>query len=105
MRHASLLLAAYVWFSCGCAYKLAGVGKDLGHVETKEEMHAILGQPVARGIVEGGEYEEFRTRKVIAEDQSLTSEGYAMLWISTWGAADLVLVPCQLCLLGQRTLL
>jgi hypothetical protein len=67
-------------------------------------MHALLGEPVARGVAEGVEYEEFRTRMVIAKSQWL-AEGYGMLWVTTCGAVDLIGVPYELCLLSKRTLL
>jgi hypothetical protein len=84
---------------------IARAGKDLGEVKSKEEMHAVLGEPAARGVADGKQYEEFRTRKMIAEDQSFGGEGYAMLLIMTCGACDLVFVPYECCLLGKRTLL
>ena len=80
-------------------------GKDLGSIETKQQMHAFLGEPVAKGVDESGPYEEFRTRKVIAESPLSYGEGYAMLLFMTCGAVDLVAVPEQLYLLGKRSLL
>jgi hypothetical protein len=69
-------------------------------------MHTILGEPVASGVLDGEEYEEFRTHKVIAKDQTMKylSEGYAMLWFGTFGTFDLVCVSYELGRLGKRTL-
>jgi hypothetical protein len=84
---------------------IARAGKDLGSVETKQQMHAVLGEPAVKGVEERGPYEEFRTREVIAEDWSVKGEGYAMLLGTTCGAVELVAVPYQLYLLGKRSLL
>jgi YD repeat-containing protein len=105
MRCPFLFVSACLTFSCGCAFMIAGAGKDLGRVESKRDMHAALGEPVAKGVADGREYEEFRTRKVIAEDLTFQVEGYGMAWACTLGTIDLVCVPYQCYLLGKRTLL
>jgi hypothetical protein len=67
-------------------------------------MHALLGEPVARGVAGGEQYEEFRTRRVIAKDQ-WDCEGYCILCAATCCAPDLVCVPYQLALLAKRAVL
>jgi hypothetical protein len=104
MRHARLALSVCLTLSCGCACMIAGAGKDLGRVGSKEEMHALLGEPVARGVAGGEQYEEFRTRRVIANSQ-WDCEGYCILCATTCCAPDLVCVPYQLGLLAKRTVL
>jgi YD repeat-containing protein len=104
MRYARLFLPFLAAFACGCSCMIAGVGKDLGDVETKAEMHDALGEPVARGLANGEPYEEFRTRMVIADDQSASDEGYALLLFISCGTSELVTVPYQLGLLCKRSL-
>jgi hypothetical protein len=99
------LLSVCLAFCSGCTGLIAGAGKDLGKVSSREEMHAVLGKPVASGVAEGKQYEEFRTRKVIAQDQTGTGEAYVIYWASTFGTIELIGVPYQLWLLGKRTLL
>lgn len=83
---------------------IAGAGKDLGAVETKAEMHGVLGEPVGQGVANGEPYEEFRTRMVIADDQSESDEGYALLLFVSCGTSELVTVPYQLGLLCKRSI-
>jgi YD repeat-containing protein len=102
MRILCLLLFVFVFLSGGCAQMMASCGKDMGRLHTREEVHAQFGEPVAMGFAEGRFFEEFHTRKRIAQN---FGEGYVMVWILTCGAADLVFVPCELYLTGRRTLL
>ena len=100
-----MFMAANFVFCCGCAAMIGRTGKDLGEVESKEQMHAILGEPpVARGVAEDGPYEEFGTHRVIAEDWTRKGEGYAMMLGMTCGASELVAVPYQLFLQQCRFL-
>ena len=104
MRYARLLLPFLAALACGCSCMIAGAGTDLGAVETKAEMHSVLGEPVTRGLADGQPYEEFRTRMVISDDQSSTDEGYALLLFVSCGTSELVTVPYQLGLLCKRSL-
>jgi YD repeat-containing protein len=50
-------------------------------------------------------YEEFRTRKVIADENFSRGDGYAIGFIITLGTSELIEVPYQLFLLTKRTVL
>ena len=106
MRVAYLLLIATVSFSAGCAGMIARCGKDLTGLETKEEVHAQLGEPAAKGVVDGKPFEEYFTRRKIAEPYPLRyfGPGYPMGLIGTLGTIELILVPEELYLIGKRTL-
>lgn len=67
MQIAYLLLIAPILLSGGCAGMIAGCGRDLTPLKTKEEVHAQLGAPSASGVADGNFFEEFRTRRKIAE--------------------------------------
>ena len=105
MRIACLLLAALASFSSGCAAFIASRGKDLTVLTTKEEVHAVLGEPAASGVDEGQVFEEFRTRQKIATFSWVFGEGYLMLMVGTGGTAELVLTPMELYRVCKGTLL
>lgn len=105
-RTACLLLVAAAYLSGGCAAMVARSGRDLTGLKTREAIRAKLGEPCASGIGEGETFEEFRThRKVAVYPIRYFGPGYAMLLALTWGTADLVLVPYELCLAGRKVLL
>jgi hypothetical protein len=106
MRLVSLLLFACVLPSSGCAALIARSGTDLNALKTKEEIHALLGEPVACGVANGEAFEEYHTRRKISDDAILRlGEGYAMMMILTCGAIDVLYVPQELYLVGRNTLL
>jgi hypothetical protein len=103
MRPLYLLLAASVALSGGCAPLIVGCGEDLASLKTKEEVHARLGEPAVRGVTDGLPFEEYHTRRKIAEEQRY-GEMYGPFWLMTCGALDLPFVPYELCRAGWRTL-
>ncbi len=105
MRLARLLILASLSLSAGCAALIAGVGKDLTGLKTRDEVHAALGPPATAGLADGTPFEEYRTRRKIVEGWNRYDEGYAMMLMMTCGAVDLICVPHELYLLGRRTLL
>jgi hypothetical protein len=103
MRTVCLLLFASVLPASGCAALIAQSGTDLTPLTTKAEIHAALGEPAVSGVSGGQPFEEYRTRRKIA-DRPL-GEGYAIALVETLGAIDLICVPAELYLTGRRTLL
>jgi hypothetical protein len=67
MRYALLLLLAPTLLPTGCSIFVAQAGKDLSHVRTRQDAHAEFGPPAAQGVDDGKPFEEFRTRRKIAE--------------------------------------
>lgn len=45
----------------------ANIGTDLGELETREQVHAKFGSPIARGEENGEAFEEFRTRRKLRD--------------------------------------
>ena len=80
MRIPYLLLVAAASFSAGCAHMIARCGEDLTGLSTKQEVHAQLGEPAAQGVVDGEPFEEFLTRRKIAEPHALSALGQGMPW-------------------------
>jgi hypothetical protein len=106
MRLVCWLLLVSALFSSGCAMMIATTGKDLTKLKTKNDLHAWLGEPEKAGVENGQEFEEFRTRWKIADRTTrYVGPGYAMGLVITCGTCDLVLVPYELYLIGQRTVL
>ena len=94
MRGALLLLITALPFSTGCSAFIAGAGKDLSGLQTREQVHAEFGAPVATGTVEGRGYEDFRTRRKIAgEMRAHTCKLAAGM---TFGASEVIVLPAEL---------
>jgi YD repeat-containing protein len=104
MKRKFRYLAVCLPLVSGCAALIAQSGQDLSQIASKEEMRAALGQPVAKGVVDGCPYEDFRTRKVIANRLFGDGDGYVIWWVTTLGTIDLIGVPSELCGLAGRTL-
>jgi len=108
MRAAYPFLLAAVSLSAGCAGLIATkYGEDLSVLKSKEEVRAHLGEPETSGVADGHPFEEYRTRRLIANpwDLDFISPGYAMGLIATLGTIDLILVPQQVFLVTKRTIL
>ncbi len=106
-RIACFLLVATTPLLSGCASIIARTGTDLYCLKSKEEVQAKLGKPVATGMEDGEFFEEYRTRRKIAEQwpARCSGIGYAMLVTMTCGTSELISVPNELFILGRRTLL
>jgi hypothetical protein len=106
MRLISLAFVAITLLTSGCAGMISGVGTRLLFLTTREEIHAQLGEPTVSGFADGEPFEEYHTRRKISEAGTLRlGDGYAMAWVATLGAIDLICVPHELYLLGRRSLL
>jgi hypothetical protein len=115
MRYASLILIASTQFSNGCSALIARSGEHLGDLTTREQVHERFGEPSASGTFEelpregytcpaiGQPFEEFRTRRKIAEPMRSVSLG--MSFVMTFGLGEAIMFPYELSLLGKRTLL
>ncbi len=101
-RYCIFLLVACALLSSGCSMLIAGSGKDLATVTTREQVHAQFGEPVAKGFDEEGDfYEDFRTRRKIAEKFRGGYMGAAV--VKSCGTLEFLLLPHELYLLGSRT--
>jgi hypothetical protein len=105
MRRAILLLFVSTPLMSGCAALIAQSGQHLSQIASRNELQATLGTPVAMGVVDGQPYEEFRTRKVIADELFSDGDGYFIAFAVTFGTIDLIEVPHQLFLLTKRSVL
>lgn len=92
-------------FASGCAALIARSGTDLTCLQTKEEIHAQLGVPSTAGVEEGRYFEEYRTRRKIAQPMKYFGPGYAMGIVLTCGVSELICVPTELYLVCHRGLL
>ncbi|MEI7683827.1 MAG: hypothetical protein WCL32_02290 [Planctomycetota bacterium] len=107
IRFLCLILIAGTPFASGCALMIARCGTDLYALENKQMVRCKLGEPVASGFDIGKPFEDYRTRRIIAEQYPARcfGPGYGMLLIMTCGTSELVSVPYELCILGRRSLL
>ena len=102
MRFALLLAATAAPLSVGCTAIIARSGEDLSALKTREQVHDSFGTPVATGTSDGQTYEEYRSRRKIAEPHG---PGYAMSLALTLGLTELYWFPRELYLLGRHTIL
>ena len=73
MRTLTIVLIACTALAPGCAGYIAGSGLDLCKLTTQAQVHEKFGSPIASGP----SFEEFTTRRKIAEPWN--GEGIAML--------------------------
>jgi hypothetical protein len=102
MRIVLLPLVAGVLSSAGCTGLVISSGTDLGALPTREEVRAKFGTPVASGTEEGKQYEDFRTRRKIAEPDKMIYllMGYAY----TFGLGEVVWFPHQSFVAARRSI-
>lgn len=100
MTRACVLLALLL-AGPGCTYYVITSGTDLGKIHTPADARAAFGEPVAVGEVDGRPYEEFFTRKKIAEHWKGTY--LAMGWCATFGLGELIWFPHQAFVAARRS--
>jgi hypothetical protein len=105
VRIARTLLIAAASFVSGCAHMIAESGLDLAALPNKEAVHEQVGQPIATGTENGHYFEEYRTRRKLAEPTPARcwGEGYVILTTMTAGLSECIAVPNELFILGRRT--
>lgn len=100
MRYAALVLAAGSLASAGCSALIVGSGQRLGELTTQTDARAAFGEPVASGPIESGYYDEFLTRRKIAEPWKLI---YITIGdVSTLGLGELLWCPLELSRVGYH---
>jgi hypothetical protein len=103
MRVVLVFATAALLSSAGCSFLLATSGKDLGTLPTREEVREEFGPPVASGVEDGAHYEDFHTRRKIADWRDGT--GYAMGYAMTLGLVELYALPRQVFITSKRSVL
>jgi hypothetical protein len=98
-----ILIAGTAMLISGCSLFIARSGKDLSKLTTKEEVHREFGEPVETGAVEGHPCEDYCTRRKISEPVRSNSLGLGIAM--TFGTAEVVAFPMELCFLCRRTVL
>jgi YD repeat-containing protein len=111
MRIACLLLLIAAMSASGCSGLIARSGTDLTALKSRDEVHAMFGQPVATGVVKGCEGETFEVyvtrRKIAALPEEPSGRGpeslaYPGTLFFSLGTCELVLIPEQLTLMAVR---
>jgi hypothetical protein len=104
MRAVILVAVGVLLPSAGCAYRLAESGTDLGTLETREQVRAEFGPPAASGTADGQAFEDFRTRRKVADSHQHV---YAAHLLSgyTYGLAEVMLLPGECFGVAARTIL
>jgi hypothetical protein len=89
--------------SSGCSTLIARSGDDLSALTTREKVHEAFGNPSMSGTSDGQLFEDFHTRRKIAEPMRSISLGLGT--VMTFGVSELFCFPGELCLLGRTSLL
>jgi hypothetical protein len=100
MRVVRLVLALTAVLPAGCAALVAKTGTDTTRFATREQVRAEFGPPDETGEEKDEPFDQFRTRRKIADSHHSASLG--MSWAMTFGLADLVEFPRELILVGGR---
>lgn len=103
MRVAILLFVGSTFPTTGCSALVAVSGTDPASLTTREQVHAKFGTPTATGLEDGNPFEEYWTRRKIAENRKFLD-----LWSGagfTLGFGELIQFPQELCIAGTRSLL
>ena len=106
MQTAFVVLACLALSSPGCAFYLANQGTELANLRTRAAVHEAFGEPAEVRAVGGDLREVYLTRRKVARNSNMLS--HIMMDVITLGAAEVVLVPCELgragyhCVKGQR---
>ena len=103
MRVAVLLVLAGLSSSAGCSYLVATSGKNPGTLANREEVRQTFGTPAATGLEDGRYYEDFYTRRKIADWHGMT--GYSMGYAMTLGFIEFYCLPRQLFITSKRSVL
>jgi hypothetical protein len=91
MRLVLLVLVTAILASTGCAAMVNASGTDLDLIRTREDVRKSLGDPDARGVIDGEEYEDFhRHRKIAERDKNL---GVIMAFALTAGLSEFLNLP------------
>lgn len=104
MRAIYFALIAAALSSAGCAGMIVGSGQNLSDLKDQAAVQAAFGSPTAAGEADGRPFEEFTTRRKIAEPWRV-APGMAMMYAMTLGLGEVVLLPVELYRTGRRTIL
>jgi hypothetical protein len=100
MRHSSFAVFVIAFLLPGCSAFVAATGTDVNALETREAVHAKLGQPLRATTSEEGVTEEFHSRRKFSDP---TSFGACMMGFGmTMGLSEFVAFPWQLYCLGRE---
>ena len=101
MRSTCRILIVIALLPTGCSMLIARSGSDLSKLTTRELVHEKFGEPSTVGRADGESFEEFRTRRKIAEP--LRSASLGMGIVMTYGLGEFICFPYELYLLVRRT--
>ncbi len=102
MRAASVLLTGAVLATTGCSLLVVNSGKNLGDLKTREQAHEVFGPPIAAGESDGQPYEEFASRRKVAEPWQ--NEYLLIGYMATAGLGELIWFPKVLYREGRRVI-
>lgn len=71
----------------------SATGQNLANLESREAVHHSFGSPIAEGSEEGQRFEEYETRRRIAEP--LLGSNYGLSFAMTFGLSEVVNVPLE----------
>src|SRR5580698_6708201 len=87
--------------ACGCSSLVALSGKDVSGLATMDEVHKQFGKPVATGVADSQDYEDFVTHAKVADPQR--AGVLALGDLMTSGLMEIFLFPYQMVELGHTT--
>ena len=103
MRIACFVLIAGSLASTSCSGLVAASGTALEGLTTREAVREAFGEPRASGECDGQRYEEFTTRRKLADVPAVM--GLLMYGVATGGLSEFVFLPAELAVTGKRTII
>ena len=96
-----LVLIGGLLCACGCSSLVALSGKDVSGLASMDQVHKEFGKPVATGVSDSQDYEEYVTHAKIADPQR--AGVLVMGDLMSSGLMELFLFPYEMVELGHTT--
>lgn len=89
--------------STGCSWLVINSGQQLNDLKTREQVQEVFGPPATSDVLGDQVYDEFRTRRKIAEPWK--NSYLVMGWCYTLGLGEIVWFPHQAFVAARRSIL
>jgi hypothetical protein len=89
--------------STGCSWLVINSGQQLNDLKTREQVQEVFGPPAESGVFQDQAYDEFHTRRKIAEPWK--NLYLATGWVYTLGLGEIVWFPHQAFVAARRSIL
>jgi hypothetical protein len=68
----------------GCSALIANSGIKIDHLQTRQQVQAVFGEPTENGVIDAGFYEVYHTRRKISNPMHM----YDVAFVTYWGLTE-----------------